>query len=75
MIMKTSNSVKDTVATSAILFVTLAAVFGAALNSNEARADSKAAAIIQTIEPIVIHASRISTVSMDAIVVTASRTN
>lgn len=73
--MKTTSNLKDTIATSAVLIVAVAGIFGAAFNSNDARADSKAAVAAITMEPIVISASRMDTAALDTIVITASRTN
>ena len=73
--MKTTSNLKDTVATSAVLIVTVAAIFGAAFNSNDARADSNAVVTTIAMEPIVVSASRMDTAALDTIVITASRTN
>jgi hypothetical protein len=64
------SNLKDSIATLSILAVTAAAIVGAMVNSNDARADRPA---VQHMETIVVTAPRVATVTLETIVVTASR--
>ncbi len=71
--MKTEYSksiLKDNVAAATVLTAIVVAVLGTLANSTDARADQVAA---QQMEAIIITAPRMETVTLDTIVVTASR--
>lgn len=71
--MKTEYSkiaLKDNVAAATVLTAIVVAVFGTLVNSPDARADQVA---VQHMDAIVVTAPRMETVTLDTIVVTASR--
>ena len=63
-------SMKDNIATAAVLAATAIAIFGAIVNSTDARAGHVAP---QQMETIVVSAPRLEVARLDTITVTASR--
>lgn len=64
------SNLKDNIAAAAVLTATLVAIFGALVNTAEARTDYVA---VQQMQAIVVTAPRMEIARMDTIVVTASR--